>query len=1113
MAKRKPVATHYDFVSDDSDDSGDEVPPPATSSSQAAPRARTHLTQILRETTHVRPDGSIRHAAKFLAVPGSPSKKSGAELLRPDIDPGPLFEQEGGLDSDPELEEEDGARALRESDDPLRQWVENNREEYLRMLLFLEGRGEHRGELLCRECIVGEHKKLPLHVVQYWNGEHFEEKPLIDLGLRIQLGHWVGRSNRCNLPEPAPGKAFVIVGDHGVHRVALDFCGCGSGGSHTNQLLRARLYPATVVHPRTAATFDELDHFQLMNFETKCSAYEYYHGLARVADNTGLKKLPDRYHEFRRMTREWNNLHMLKRAGRGHDPAGIAGTAPGECALLCPACPHAGKNLPANWKDEAEEKQFLYALFLAIDANFRLKRKDVSTEAKDPGLGDGYSFYCGVMRYMEHVAKHWDTPQERSTCVSHDAVDKPDREARGTASSGIGAVDCARHNMKRPLAVGDLQFGERYINMDYMFFKSIAGTDLVRFFVSYDIACQWHINIMNRMATYEAELQMVDDKKFIVFLVPKFHLPAHIEECNIRFSFNLTPEVGQTDGEAPERGWANANPLAGSTKEMGPGARRDMLNEHFNDWNWKKIVAFGRTMYRKTSAAVPEMVATKVALEDMEKSLRAAADEEKIDAVEVWTKMAELWEKDAHQPNPFETVEKDDHLAKVRRKLAQEAAARAAGGEEEDGEVFEGMHVTEMVSVGLQLEENQRTLGFDMAAMGLHPTDDQQRKMVERTSKLRRKIESWIEHQQGFVPRVIWLRRREDAARAHAAHSQVVPGVKVQDIKLWLPYAMMKVPGALRKVDSIWCPRDLQQYEYRLRVGQANESLHDIRRGLLVRAHLYKYKDKNIFGVKRSMRSNDKIDALDDLIRRAAAQYRAARVALVSLGRALDENAWEVTLKELKEEDLRARPLSTSGDPTRQRQAKGGKKARKARHPRKKRKKLPMSWIWIVQKRSAPGEKQSMNEALRIEWAKTRARAMRWTEEVDLLEEEMRRVGEFLAWRSNWWKDCVDQRGLEDGAQREGEATYALRQAALLSGLRDSFLMKWSTLPDLIRRGRAGEGFERDEWVDMEEDSEDSEGEGEGEGEDEGSDSGAGSEADPIPDSVGRPVRTTYLDV
>jgi hypothetical protein len=32
---------------------------------------------------------------------------------------------------------------------------------------------------------------------------------------------------------------------------------------------------------------------------------------------------------------------------------------------------------------------------------------------------------------------------------------------RGLAATGLGTVDCARHNMKRPNAVGDLQKGER----------------------------------------------------------------------------------------------------------------------------------------------------------------------------------------------------------------------------------------------------------------------------------------------------------------------------------------------------------------------------------------------------------------------------------------------------------------------------------------------------------------------------------------------------------------------------------------------------------------------------------------------------------------------------
>ncbi|KAJ7617002.1 hypothetical protein DFH06DRAFT_1012669 [Mycena polygramma] len=1005
---------------------------------------------------------------------------------------------------------------VRTQDDPLAQWVKYNRAECLQWLLFLEGRGDHRSysvcwscsvgkaeyrcrecmsgdEMICKGCLLTQHQRLPLHRVEYWTGLSFKKKSLKDLDLRIQLGHWHGRPSErvCVLPEPSAGDDFVIVDDHGVHVVNLDYCGCGTGGSKPSQLLRARLYPATIINPRSAATFNVLDRFQLLSFESKISSFEFYHSLARESDNSGLKPPPDRYHEFRRMTREWNHLQMLKRAGRGHDPAGILATAPGECAVLCPACPHPKKNLPDGWEKEAEEKQFLYALFLAMDANFRLKRKDVSTEEKDPGLGDGWSFYCELQEYMAHVALHWDTVQERSTCVAHDAVDKPDREARGTASSGIGAVDCARHNMKRPLAVGDLQFGERYINIDYMFFRSVVGTELIRFYVSYDIACQWHTNIWVRMAKYSDGIKMVNKEAFLVFLVPKFHLPAHIEACNLNYSFNLTPNVGQTDGEAPERGWAAANPLASSTKEMGPGARRDTLNEHFNDLNWKKTVALGRTMYRKVTQAVPEMVATKRALDDMERSLRAAGGRE-VDSVAVWTEVALTWEKDPKKPNPFEMLEKDDHLARVRKDLAEEAAARVAAGTEDDDDVVEEMHVTEMVSMGLQLEENQRTLGFDMAAIGLHATNTQQKTMVERTSKLRRKIDAWVVHQEAFIPRLKGVRRREDAARARAASGQPVPGVRVQDIRLWLPSAILRLAGAKSRE---LCPTEIQRHEFRLRVGQAHEALHDIRRHLLVRTHTYKHKDKNKRGVRENMRSSHKIDAINDKVRRAAAKYRVARLALVSLGKALGEEGWEVTLKELRKEDVRPRPQSNIGDPTRQ-------KATKAlygpQRKAKKRKVQPISWIWVSQAKGEAGERQEMNEgmilaALRIEWAKARARSMRWREEVDLLEEEMRRVLAFLAWRAEWWTSRVGLRGLSDGPQREGESAYATRQAALHMELRDGFAAKWQELPALIQKGREGKDVEDWEWEDEVSENEDDE------------------DAE-VPEEITRPVKSTYMD-
>ncbi|KAJ7199337.1 hypothetical protein C8J57DRAFT_1155937 [Mycena rebaudengoi] len=1034
----------------------------------------------MRESAHVAKTGVVRHTAKIVDVPASPSKTARAETRptrshahapstavggEPVYD---LFTGEGETSG-----ENEGGRDLRDSDDPLRQWLEDHRDTFANEVLRWEGRGDHRsglcagrncegaagyrcktciggGEMLCKSCLLSTHRQLPFHKVEHWDGSYFHHTTLKEVGLRIQLGHWAGQPE-CDAPKPASGDAFVVVHEHGIEEVALDYCGCG-GGPPTVQLLRAGLYPATTTNPRTAATFGVLRRFHLMSFESKCSAYEFYHSLARDADNTGLRPPPDRYHEFLRMTKEWRHLQMLKRAGRIHDPDGILSTIPGECALLCPACPHPGKNLPFDWETAPEEKRFLYALFLAMDANFRLKRKDVSSEEKDPGLGPGWAFFCEVKAYMEHVKQHWDEPQDRSTCVSHDAVDKPDREARGTASSGIGAVDCARHDMKRPQAVGDLQLGERYINIDYMFFKSVQGSELLRFFVSYDIACQWHINLWQRMVRYKEEMWLVGEDKFVSFLVPKFHLPAHIEACNLRFSFNLTRDVGQTDGEAPERGWANAGPLAGSTKEMGPGARRDMLDDHFNDLNHKKIVRLGGMMLKKTENAVPEMVETRTALEDMEELLGGAEGT----TVQAWTAMAEAWEKDAASPNPFESAKKNEHLAQVRRELAEEAAAREASNTEVPGAVRSDMHVTELLAMGLQLEETQRVLGWDTAATGLHPTDNQRTALVERTSKLRRKIVTWMEIQEQFFPQVSRLRDSEDTARARASRTQPIQGVKVQDLALWLPSAIQKKAG------EIPCVPDVLEYEYRMRVGQAHEALHLMRHQLLVRTKLYKWKNPNAAGVAANSRANEKIDAINDNIRRLASAYRVAWAALVILGAALKRNDWEWTLKELREEDVRGLPRATFADPDRQKGGKNSKQVRAGKERRRTKKarleakaERAVSWIWVAEAQVVKeGDSPAMNEALRIEWAKARARCMRWREEVDLLEEEMRRIVQFLVWRSGWWAEQVGRKRVRDATQLEGEMAYALRQSALQAALAASFTKKWAHLPDLIKEGR-----------------------------------------------------------
>jgi hypothetical protein len=40
-----------------------------------------------------------------------------------------------------------------------------------------------------------------------------------------------------------------------------------------------------------------------------------------------------------------------------------------------------------------------------------MQRKDVSSEASDPDLGNGLAFFRVINSYMAHLEKHWDQPQ------------------------------------------------------------------------------------------------------------------------------------------------------------------------------------------------------------------------------------------------------------------------------------------------------------------------------------------------------------------------------------------------------------------------------------------------------------------------------------------------------------------------------------------------------------------------------------------------------------------------------------------------------------------------------------------------------------------------------
>ena len=197
-----------------------------------------------------------------------------------------------------------------------------------------------------------------------------------------------------------------------------------------------------------------------------------------------------------------------------------------------------------------------------------------------------------------------------STCSTLSALDHANTKyTKGYATSGIVCTTC-RHEFILPKGAGALQKGERYVstpcnpfrlliltryaNVDYVVARSTSHHPATKKVASYDIMCQWSINLRNRLKDFPLVAARQLSDKIVAHLVPKFHLAAHKKECQIKFSLNYEPGVGRSDMEGPERTWFGLQG-GGSTKDQGPGYWSDAMDDKFGHWNWSKLVRLGTT--------------------------------------------------------------------------------------------------------------------------------------------------------------------------------------------------------------------------------------------------------------------------------------------------------------------------------------------------------------------------------------------------------------------------------------------------------------------------------------------------------------------------------------
>lgn len=87
----------------------------------------------------------------------------------------------------------------------------------------------------------------------------------------------------------------------------------------------------------------------------------------------------------------------------------------------------------------------------------------------------------------------------------------------------------------------------------------------------------------------------------------------------------------------------------------------------------------------------------------------------------------------------------------------------------------------------------------------------------------------------------------------------------------------------------------------------------------------------------------------------------------------------------------------------------------------------------------------SFSEILRVIWARGKARGDRWTEEVVIVLEEMRRTLAYCNWKQNWWRERLNRRTIPTEVM-DGVAAYALKQSDIWITLAESFASMWAPL-------------------------------------------------------------------
>lgn len=171
------------------------------------------------------------------------------------------------------------------------------------------------------------------------------------------------------------------------------------------------------------------------------------------------------------------------------------------------------------------------------------------------------------------------------------------------------------------------------------------------------------------------------------------------------------------------------------------------------------------------------------------------------------------------------------------------------------------------------------------------PTVLQQAGFQDRRVALRKRVNIFRKLQTEYMPSLRHVLRDPSVL-------DDVQDIHAERIRLYLP---SELSGGSHRDRA--CTNGLPAVEERLREAAARDSLNQLRRILRTRTYLNKWRVHNVNGQRMSTRARSLQHRVDIKVHEAKSRYRHARKALLALR---GPGLWEKTLKELRDDDVRA---------------------------------------------------------------------------------------------------------------------------------------------------------------------------------------------------------------